>query len=139
MKNQTFPKVAILSGSLSDVTGIVLMLAARYTMTLSSRVGDLEGVLTESFYPVILIGLTPDATNSLATVKTVIDASPESAIILLNGKLNQKKIIALFKMGIFDYFASPVDEKLVIERTEKVLHDMAGRQDRKSAQFSTST
>jgi len=111
----------------TDDWELIRRLRRRYLVTLMERVellaqqDDLENT------HLLVLDCSRSAKLALDCLVRLKEAYPDLCVLLVDGGLSQTQIAAAFRDGVKDYFASPYDVKLLVERLNSLCARLAPR------------
>lgn len=112
---------------------LIRSLRSRYLVTLMDNVDFLArrgSMLKETQLLVLDCSRSVDA--ALACLPRLKQEFPDLCMVLVDGGLNQLQIASAFKEGVKDYFASPYDVALLVERVDSLCARLATQENPQS-------
>lgn len=121
MKPRSTAKIAVFVESFLEHGELVRKITQDRNATIIQKPDELVEMLTQNPYDILLYLPTAGAEIRLPLLERILRAEPRLKILLLNGDSAQETIIEAFRLGITDYFATPVNIPMLIQRIDSLL------------------
>lgn len=121
MKPRSTSKIAFFVESFQEHDELVRKIAAGKNATIIQQPDALIELFSQNRYDILLYLLTTGEKIRLPLLELILRAEPRLKILLLNGDSAQETIIEAFRLGITDYFATPVNIPMLIQRIDSLL------------------
>ena len=101
---------------------LIQALSQDYIVTVCARFEGIAGQIENHHFDLLIIEYVSNEEVVMHALELCAPATHRGAhIILLNGRPKKELLAAAFAHGLYDYFPSPVQQELLVERVKSLL------------------